>query len=110
MKKADVEIGGQYTVKVSGILAVVRIDFESPRGGWWGINVETSRPIRIRSAQQLRHLAGGKFIITRDDHYLDGEPSWVASRACAKRFSSIEDASQFAAQISGWYAIVEVAV
>jgi len=101
MKKADVEIGGEYIAKVSGKLAVVKIQFEAARGGWFGINVKTGREIRIKSAQRLRRPAGGKYVITCNDRYLDGEPSWVTSRACAKRFSSVEDASNFFAQMSG---------
>jgi len=107
MKKADVEIGGKYIVKVSGILAVVRVDVDSQHGGWFGTNVKTGRQIRIRSAQRLRRPAGGKYVITCNDRYLDGEPSWVTSKACAKRFSSVEDASQFFAKMAGYKMIFD---
>ena len=33
MKKADVVLGGKYIVKVSGKLAVVRVDTECHHGG-----------------------------------------------------------------------------
>jgi len=54
MKKKDIEIGGKYIAKVSGKLAVVRIDSESVHGGWNATNVKTKRAVRIRSAQRLR--------------------------------------------------------
>jgi len=54
MKKADVEIGSTYIVKVSGVLAKVRITGESPYGGWNGRNLATGREVRIRSAARLR--------------------------------------------------------
>ena len=102
MKKADVEIGGKYIAKVSGKLAVVQIKSETGRGGWFGVNVKTGREIRVRSAQRLRSPAGGKYVITANGRYLDGEPSWVSSRACAKRFGSVEDASRFFAQMASY--------
>ena len=54
MKKADIEIGKTYVVKVSGILAPVRITGESRYGGWDGVNTKTNRTIRIKSAQRIR--------------------------------------------------------
>ena len=54
MKKAEVEIGATYIVKVSGKLAPVKITGQSPYGGWDGRNLDTRRDIRIRSAQRLR--------------------------------------------------------
>ena len=54
MKKAEVQIGQTYVVKVSGKLTTVRIDGESSYGGWVGTNVATSRSVRIKSAQRLR--------------------------------------------------------
>ena len=57
MKKADVEIGGQYVAEVSGKLVVVKILALSPYGGWDATNTTTGRPVRIRSAQRLRHSA-----------------------------------------------------
>ena len=57
MKKQDVEIGSTYIVKVSGVLAKVRITGESPYGGWRGTNLATGREIRIRTAARLRRPA-----------------------------------------------------
>ena len=57
MKKQDVEIGSTYIVKVSGVLARVRIIAESPYGGWRGTNLATGREVRIRSAARLRRPA-----------------------------------------------------
>jgi len=54
MNKREVEIGGVYVAKVSGCLVRVRIDRESPYGGWDATNLETRRTIRIRSAARLR--------------------------------------------------------
>ena len=54
MKKNDVEIGAAYVAKVSGKLARVRIERESPYGGWEAVNVDTGRRVRIKSAQRLR--------------------------------------------------------
>jgi len=55
MKKSQVEIGATYIVKVSGKLARVRITYESPYGGWCGVNTATDRKIHIKSAARLRH-------------------------------------------------------
>jgi len=54
MKKNDVETGATYVAKVSGKLARVRIERESPYGGWDAKNVDTGRRVRIRTAQRLR--------------------------------------------------------
>ncbi len=54
MKKNDVETGATYVAKVSGKLARVRIERESPYGGWDATNVDTGRRVRIKSAQRLR--------------------------------------------------------
>ena len=100
MKKADVVLGGKYIAKVSGKLAVVRVDTECHHGGWWGVNVKTGRSIRIRSAQRLRAPAGGKYVITCNGRYVDGESSWVTTRGSAKRFGSIVDACEFFNQMA----------
>jgi len=57
MRKADVQIGGVYIVKVSGKLTKVRITRPSPYGGWDGLNLATHREVRIRSAARLRYPA-----------------------------------------------------
>jgi hypothetical protein len=58
MKKAEVTIGGTYQAKVSDKMTEVRIDSESPHGGWNATNLKTNKPVRIKSAQRLRGLAG----------------------------------------------------
>ena len=57
MKKSEVEVGGTYVAKVSGRLVAVRIDRESPYGGWEATNQKSGRPIRIRTAARLRGRA-----------------------------------------------------
>ena len=59
MKKNDVETGATYVAKVSGKLARVRIERESPYGGWDATNVDTGRRVRIKSAQRLGFEAVG---------------------------------------------------
>lgn len=54
MKKNDVKVGETYHVKVSGNIAKVRLTNENPHGGWDGVNVDTNRKVRIKSAQRLR--------------------------------------------------------
>jgi hypothetical protein len=54
MKKNDVQIGDHYIAKVSGKLTTVRILGTSPYGGWDAINIETRRPVAIKSAARLR--------------------------------------------------------
>lgn len=60
MKKKHVELGATYAAKVSGKLARVRIERESPHGGWEATNVDTGRSVRIRSAQRLRRALDAK--------------------------------------------------
>lgn len=55
MKKKNVAIGGLYMAKVNGRFSRVRIDSESPYGGWNATNTRTGRRIRIKSAQRLRY-------------------------------------------------------
>jgi len=51
-------IGNTYTAKVSGGIAPVRITQEKWAGdkhvGWAGVNTQTGRSVRIKSAQRLR--------------------------------------------------------
>jgi hypothetical protein len=55
MLKQDVKLGSVYAVKISGLLRPVRLDSESPYGGWNATNLGTSRVVRIRTAQKLRY-------------------------------------------------------
>jgi hypothetical protein len=57
VKKNEIEIRGVYVAKVSGKLVSVRIDRESPHGGWDATNLATGRPVRIRTAARLRGRA-----------------------------------------------------
>ena len=54
MKKADVQLGAVYLVKVAGNLVPVKIDRENDNGGWDGTSVKTGKAIRIKSPQRLR--------------------------------------------------------
>jgi len=54
MKKADIRIGGVYLANVSGKASRVRIDRESPHGGWDATNTKTKRAIRVRGGQRLQ--------------------------------------------------------
>jgi hypothetical protein len=54
MKKSDVKTGGVYAAKVTGKVVSVRIDRESPHGGWDATNLATGKKVRIKSAQRLR--------------------------------------------------------
>ncbi|HUT54383.1 MAG TPA: hypothetical protein VM658_13420 [bacterium] len=54
MKRKDVEVGRTYLVKVSGKLVPVRLEAEHPNGGWTGVNKETRRQVRVRTAARLR--------------------------------------------------------
>ena len=53
MKKNQVTIGDVYTAKVSGNLARIRITGENPNGGWDGLNLDTNRKVRIKTAGRL---------------------------------------------------------
>ena len=54
MKKDDVKIGGVYAAKVTDKVVPVRIDAESPHGGWEGTNLATKKKVRIKSPRRLR--------------------------------------------------------
>jgi hypothetical protein len=54
VKKHEVQIGGTYLAKVSTKVVPIRIDRESPYGGWDATNLVTDRQVRIKSAQRLR--------------------------------------------------------
>ena len=67
MQKQNVKVGSTYIVKVSGVLARVRITREHQRGGWYGINLATGREIRIRTAARLRSEATPAQAISPDE-------------------------------------------
>ena len=54
MKKNEIKIGQAYMAKVTGSDAPVRIDAESPHGGWNAKNLVTGRKVHIKTAQRLR--------------------------------------------------------
>jgi hypothetical protein len=101
MKKAEVEIGGQYRAKVSGKLTVVRINCAGYHKGWNATNMATGREVHIKSAQRLRSPAGGKFVITCHGRFLTTEPRWVEDQSEAQRFPSVEMASVHFSRLSG---------
>jgi len=55
MKKAEVQIGETYAVKVSGRIVLVRLDRESPFGGYDGTNLKTGRRVHVKTAARLRY-------------------------------------------------------
>ncbi len=58
MKKADVKVGATYRAKVSNNVVEVRIDAESPHGGWDATNLATGKKVRIKTSQRLRAAVG----------------------------------------------------
>lgn len=54
VKKCNVQIGKTYAAKVSGKLALVKITGVSPYGGWDGVNLDTHRRVRVKTAARLR--------------------------------------------------------
>lgn len=54
MKKNEIKVGKVYAAKVTGKVVPVRIERTNAKGGWDAINMQTRRPVRIRSAQRLR--------------------------------------------------------
>jgi hypothetical protein len=56
MKAKDVQIGKVYAIMVAANITGVRITEENPYGGWSGININTNKPIRIRTASRIRGL------------------------------------------------------
>lgn len=68
MKAIDIEIGGTYMAKVSGIVVpvkVLRAEERSAFGGKWRTiwvcrNERTGRTIEVKSAQRFRRVAVSK--------------------------------------------------
>jgi len=54
MRKSQIKVGKVYQAKVSNRLVPVRIDSESPSGGWYATNTTTGNKVRIRTAGRLR--------------------------------------------------------
>jgi len=60
MRKNEIKLGVTYIAKVSEKLVPVRIDRESPYGGWDATNTTTGRQVRIKTAARLRREANPK--------------------------------------------------
>ena len=56
MKAKDVKVGQVYAIKVGANVTGIRIIEENLYGGWSGININTNKPIRIRTASRIRGL------------------------------------------------------
>jgi hypothetical protein len=54
MTAADAKTGRYYATKISGKMTIVKIEAESPHGGWMGRNIFTNRTVRIKSGAKLR--------------------------------------------------------
>ena len=52
MNKADIKVGNEHVIKVSGNITRVRILSKSPDGGWLG-KLQSGREIRVRNAARL---------------------------------------------------------
>lgn len=90
MKKADVQIGEVYAVKVSGKAAPVVIDEVCPDGGWFGTNEETHRRVTIKDAQRLRclwsdYLARGEKAFGEDEPDAPGGDTGAKGEKKAER-------------------------
>lgn len=60
MLAKDVCIGETYVVRVSGLLAPVKIVEKHHVKGWWGENIRTGRRVRIPTAGKLRGVLAQK--------------------------------------------------
>ncbi len=60
MKRREVRIGSTYVAKVSDRLVQVRLERESPHGGWDARNLATGRAVRIKTAARLRRPVNAK--------------------------------------------------
>jgi hypothetical protein len=54
MKKDEVQVGGTYLAKVGTRHVEVRIEGETPKGGWNAKSVASGKPIRIKDPRHLR--------------------------------------------------------
>lgn len=73
MKKNEVKLGGVYSAKVSDKEVLVRLDRESPYGGWDATNLLTSRQVRIRTAARLHAEAVPLVVID----FTDAQGKWL---------------------------------
>ena len=54
MKKNEISIGKVYLVTVSGKRSRVRLTAENPNGGYDGLNIDTKRKVRVKTAGRLQ--------------------------------------------------------
>jgi len=54
MKKNEVSVGKTYWANITGDRVPVRIESESPHGGWIGRSIKTGREVRIKTAARLK--------------------------------------------------------
>ena len=54
IKASEIKIGNVYLAKVTNQVVPVRIDEESPHGGWTATNLRTSKAVRIKTAGRLQ--------------------------------------------------------
>jgi hypothetical protein len=99
MKKQEVKVGTTYRVKVSGSVQDVRITGENPHGGWDGVNVATSRNVRVKSAQRLRAVAGErpakrKKIVSLAEYEADGKSKKNAKDGAATVGKPADDSAK----------------
>ena len=90
MKKKDVKVGATYVAKVSGGISPIRLDAESPYGGWDGTNLDTGRKVRIKSAQRLRgefhqHKENGTMKASKKTASKSRKPQTKAKAAKARK-------------------------
>jgi hypothetical protein len=54
MKKEEIKVGGHYLAKVGSRSVEVRVEGETPKGGWNAVSVASGKPIRIKDPRHLR--------------------------------------------------------
>src|SRR4051794_16370377 len=54
MKKDEIKVGSTYLAKVGARSVEVRIEGETPKGGWNAKSVASGKPIRIKDPKHLR--------------------------------------------------------
>jgi hypothetical protein len=86
MKKADVQIGASYLVKVAGNLVPVKITSEHDNGGWMGKSEKTGKAIRVKSPQRLRKCLSdtkgksSKRILTKAEYEAEANQGAAAAK------------------------------
>ncbi len=57
LRNSDVIIGGEYIVKISSHIVVVRILEKAHRKGWIALNLRTGNEVHVKTAAKLRGTA-----------------------------------------------------